>query len=118
MERRCSLIVGTTYWTPLSEKRPGKVLGAAVHSSRPSISIGDDYFPLFEIAHPVLRLRGETRNRIRAAAKLSCKPSTVAALEAGVGLERKNHEIHRPPFASMGRPPRRISCRLPVIRLE
>src|SRR6185437_2831270 len=99
MERRCSLIVGTTYWTPLSEKRPAKhfyrrcrgtsdstcgfsfkkshaekvpalycngrnapkVLGAAAHSSRPSISIGDDCFPTFEMARPIFALHRETR---------------------------------------------------------
>jgi hypothetical protein len=116
MERRCSLIVGTTYWTPLSEKRPAKhfyrrcrgtsgstcgfsfkkshaekvpalycngrnapkVLGAAAHSSRPSISIGDDCFPTFEMARPIFALHRETRSVIRAAQ--SCVATSLRLL--------------------------------------
>jgi hypothetical protein len=57
MERRCSLIVGTTYWTPLRRKRPRRLPGPARYSFASSIAIYIDCFRLCLCATRGFRLR-------------------------------------------------------------
>ena len=99
MERRCSLIVGTTYWRPLRRKRPRRLPGPARYSSASSIAIYIDCFRLCLCATRGFRLR-QREQRLAP----HCQ---AASLGAGSAFEitvrrGKIPEIHRPCLVRMG----------------